>query len=446
MPDSKRKTAVLMAGTASVDISPNRSIFLSGYPHVKRYSTSIHDPLLSSALFLDSMGKRVLFISNDIIYVSKQMVQRARRRITQSLPISEEHILISASHTHSGPKMLDPLATEADEAVPKTDESYVKFVEDRIVEAAIKAHQNLQPAVIGLAVADATGVGTNRRDPNGPRDLQVPVLVVRENAPGTKSIAAMLVCSMHPTVLHEDSTLVSGDFPGAARQYLQKRVLGEECVVLYHTGPAGNQSPRHVTKANTFAEVERLGTILGEAAAKVIPGIEYESDVTIEVKTAHVELPLRLFTSFADAAKKLEHAVARLKELRERGAPKTQVRTAETDWFGAQETLTIARAAQGPRLNEVARTCLPAEIQVIRIGSWKFVAWQGEMFIEFALEVKAESPETFLISYANGELQGYLVTKQAVDEGGYESGNAIFKSPEGGEMIVERTLKLLRDL
>jgi hypothetical protein len=200
-----------------------------------------------------------------------------------------------------------------------------------------------------------------------------------------------------------------------------------------------------VTRANTFAEAERLGTILGEAAAKVIPTIEYESEVTLEVRSAGVELPLRTFTSVEDAEKKLARSVTRLKELRESRAAKTLVRTAETDWFGAQETLTIARAAQGPRLNEIARTCLPAEIQVVRIGRWKFVAWQGEMFIEFALEVKAQSPNTFLISYANGELQGYLVTKQAVEEGGYESGNAIFKSPDGGELIVAKTLELLKD-
>jgi hypothetical protein len=236
---------------------------------------------------------------------------------------------------------------------------------------------------------------------------------------------------------------VSGDFPGLARQYLQKHVLGEDCVVLYHTGPAGNQSPRHVTKANTFAEAERLGAILGEAAAKAIATIEYESEVTIEVRSTDVELPLRSFGSESDAQMKLDTAVARLQKLRETNAPKTQIRTAETDWFGAQETLTIARAARGPRLNEIARTCMPSEIQVIRIGPWKFVAWQGEMFIEFALEVKAQSPDTFLISYANGELQGYLVTKQAVEEGGYESGNAIFKSPESGELIVKKTLELL---
>src|SRR5205823_2429635 len=126
------------------------------------------------------------------------------------------NILISATHTHSGPKMLDPIATEADEAVPKADPSYIALVEDAIVEAATRATQRMVPAEIGLAVADASGIGTNRRDPNEPRDLGVPVMVVRD-LDRHNPIAAMIVCSMHPTVLHEDSTLVSGDFPGLAR-------------------------------------------------------------------------------------------------------------------------------------------------------------------------------------------------------------------------------------
>src|SRR5436190_12853016 len=114
-------TSNLLAGAAAVDITPTGSVFLSGYPHVRRYSTGVHAALLASALCLQSGERRVLIIGNDVIYVSKQMVARARRRIEQATGIAESDILISATHTHSGPKMLDPIATEADEAVPKTD-------------------------------------------------------------------------------------------------------------------------------------------------------------------------------------------------------------------------------------------------------------------------------------------------------------------------------------
>src|SRR6059058_6167116 len=119
----------LLAGAASVDITPTRSLHLAGYPHVTRYSTGVHDPLLSSALCLDGGDTRVLIIANDVIYVSKELVTRARKRIAGATGLLPENILISATHTHSGPKMLDPIATSDDPAIPKTDVEYVQQVE-----------------------------------------------------------------------------------------------------------------------------------------------------------------------------------------------------------------------------------------------------------------------------------------------------------------------------
>ena len=433
----------LLANAAQLDITPPGSVFLAGYPHVRRMSTGVHDPLLSCALHLANGPSRVLLIANDIIYLSKVSVARCRGEIAQRTGVPAKNILISVTHTHSGPKMLDPIATSADGSVPATDPQVVRFIEDRIIECATRAAKNPKPAEVGLVVADAAGVGTNRRDPNGTKDLDVPVLLVRDAA-SHKPIAAMLVCCMHPTVLHEDSTLISGDFPAMARQKLQRSALGEECVVLYHTGPAGNQSPRHVTRANTFAEAERLGGILADAVAKAMPaGVPYVRNVRPRVRAAEVHLPLRSFPSEADARAKLDRAAARLADLRASGTPRTAIRTAEVDWFGAEETLTLARAAADGSLQHAAAASMPAEIQVVSIGDWNFVGWPGEMFVEFGLAVKRERPGTFVISYANGELQGYLVTREAAEEGGYESQNAIFQSPESGDLLVQGTLQLL---
>ncbi len=434
---------MLIAGAASIEITPPVGIFLAGYPHVRRDSTGVHDPLLSCALYIEHGGERALIITNDVIYVAKSLVTRCRARIAKQTGVPETNILISATHTHSGPKTLDPIATSGDDAVPRTDEQYVRYLEDRIVEVAGRAAASPSPAEAGLAVADATGVGTNRRDVNGAKDLAVPVLVVRD-ASTHRAIAAMLVCSMHPTVLHEDSKLISGDFPAMARQQLGREILGEKCVVLYHTGPAGNQSPRHVTRDNTFDEAKRLGSILATAAAKVIPSIQYSRDHALRCRSTSAELALRSFPGEAEAQATLIRARTRLDELRRIEAPRTQVRTAEVDWFGAEETLTLARAVQSGALQQAADAAMPAEVQCISLGPWNFIAWPGEMFVEFALAVKSKKPNTFLISYANGELQGYLVTREAAAEGGYESQNAIFKSPESGELLVQKTLELLR--
>src|SRR5207248_4122307 len=134
-------------------------------------------------------------------------------------------------------------------------------------------------------------------------------------------------------------------FPAMARQQLRRDILGDDCIVLYHTGPAGNQSPRHVTRGNTFAEVERLGGILADAAAKVIPSIAYARDLTLDVRSTSVTLPLRSFPSESDAQAKVDAAAALLRDLRASNAPRTQIRTAEVDWFGAEETLTRSRSA-----------------------------------------------------------------------------------------------------
>jgi hypothetical protein len=372
--------------------------------------------------------------------VTKAIAHRARQRLEAATGIPGSHIMITATHTHSGPKTLDYISNEEDPVVPKVDPAYVDLFEAGLVEAATAAFKQAKPAEMGLAVANGAGVGTNRRDVTGPADPEVPVLMVRS---GGKPLACMVVYAMHPTVLHEDSTLISGDFPAMTRRFLQQNVLGADCPVLYHTGPAGNQSPRHVTRGHTFAEADRLGTMLGEAIAAVIPAIEYSAGGVLAVRQAMVDLPRRTFPAVSTAAQHVEQAAARLDHLRTSGAPRQVVRTAEVDWFGAEETLTLAKAAAAGRMEAVYDSCLPAEVQAIRVGPWWFVGWPGEIFVEYGLAAKAGLPQTFIITLANGELQGYIVTPEAEKLGGYEVSNAVF-APQSGQIFVGTTLELLR--
>ena len=383
---------MLYAGAAREDISPRDSQFLFGYPHVERYSTGIHDPLHSAALCLKSGDQVVLFSSNDIIFVPRDGVARIRRKVFSETGVPEENILVSATHTHSGPTTVDYLSGEADPVVPKADRAYLAFMEERIARACIRAFALLEPAQAGLAVADGTGAGTNRRNPSGPRDPEVPVLMVRA-ASGALPIACMVLYSMHPTVLHEDSRLVSADFPGMTRAYLQ-RILGDQCVVLYHTGPEGNQSPRHVTRGNTFSEATRLGEMLGAAVEKVIPAITWRDELALAARRSVVDLPRRVFPAVEEAEGRLARVRGRFEELSKGGAPSQEVRTAECDLFGAEEALTLAWAFRLGRIEDAYRSCMPAEIQLLQVGPWRFIGWPGEVFVEYGLKVKERHPGT----------------------------------------------------
>ena len=115
----------LLAGAGVANITPHDSQYLFGYPHVERYSTSIHDPLLSSALYLFDGRMPLLFIANDIIFVGKATAQRVRQRIEEATGVPATNILVSATHTHSGPSTVDYISLEGDPFVPKVDSRYL---------------------------------------------------------------------------------------------------------------------------------------------------------------------------------------------------------------------------------------------------------------------------------------------------------------------------------
>lgn len=441
MPASPSSETRLLAGAATLDITPRGSVFLYGYPHVPRYSTGTHDPLECAALYLRKGEGAALFLANDVIYFTRAFVAEARRRIAARTGVPERAIMITATHTHSGPIMADHLSNAADPVLPKVDPAYLAWLTERLVAAAEAAVAAAVPAEVGLAVARAEGVGTNRHDPAGPADPEAPLLVARDAAT-RRPLGAMVVYAMHPTVLHEDSTVFSGDFPYFARRHLRRTVLPADCPIVYHNGASGDQSPRHITRGNTLAEAERLGENLGRALAAAFARIEFGDVPAVRVATAELPVEPRRFPPAAEAQAHVAAARARFAQLQAAGAPRAQVRGAECDVFGAEETAELARAAEDGRLAAAIAACTPAEIQLVAVGRWRFVAWPGEFFVAYGLAVRTQSPDTFVVTLANGELQGYIVTPEAAARGVYESTNAVF-APANGPRFVAATLALL---
>src|SRR5450759_5491738 len=91
--------AGLLAGAATVDITPTGSVFLYGYPHVPRYSTGVHDALECAALYVSGQGSSALLLANDLIFLPNALVREVRRRICAATGVAEEAILVSANHT-----------------------------------------------------------------------------------------------------------------------------------------------------------------------------------------------------------------------------------------------------------------------------------------------------------------------------------------------------------
>ncbi len=432
----------LAAGAAARDISPSKAVALFGYPHVKRISTAVHDPILASALYLESGTGSAVLIALDLLFLDPPPAQSIRRAVADALSIRPARVFISCTHTHSGPVTSRLIGWQADPAVPEPDPAYLEFVKQQTVEAVGEAASKKCPAEIARTTADATGVGGNRLAPGGLTDPEVGVLAIRPSG-GGPLLAVDLVYGMHPTVLHEDSTFVSSDFPHYARHHLREQ-FGSDLAVVYHTAPCGNQSPRHFVTGQTFEEAERLGRKLGSAVARSLRALadgDFAADCPIRAVLGEVDLPRRTVPTVAEAEQLLAEYRAEYRRLETEHAERATVRTAECAVFGAEGTVTLARAQQQGQIDKVLSTYEPIEVQLLGIGDTCLAGLPGELFTEYALEIKRRAPQkTFVVSLGGGELQGYIVTPETT--GGYEAANSLF-APEAGRVMVEAVLAAL---
>jgi hypothetical protein len=86
------------------------------------------------------------------------------------------------------------------------------------------------------------------------------------------------------------------------------------------------------------------------------------------------------------------------------------------------------------------------ELHVLRIGDIAIATNPFELFLDYGIQMKARSPalQTFLIQLSCGS-GGYLPTPKAIEGGSYSAVPASNKvGPEGGQMLVDRTLEAIR--
>lgn len=432
----------LFAGVAIVDVTPQKPMFLHGYPHVERTSEGTHDPLYASALILENGKSQIGFCAVDVIFISKKITMQVREQVEKATGLKGENLMISASHTHSGPVIVTDIFY--DPVVPEADPEYIKYLVYKIAEVFIEAFKNKRRCKIAITSADSTGVGGNRHSISGAIDPEVPIVVLKDFNSGDIFGLSIIHC-MHPTVLHEDSKLFSADFPGYTRKFLNEK-LGKDIVLLYQTGPSGNQSPRHFIDSNTFEEAERLGFILGKRITDSVlqlKEVDFHDWSTLQIRQSNLDLPRKKFMSLEDAEKKVAFVKNKLDTMRIKGEPATEIRTVECDWFGAEENLKLTKMWVNGDLEKVYDSILPAEINSISIGEFHFVFLPGELFVEYSLGIKEKSPDKiFVNTMCNGVLAGYIVTEKAEKEGGYEASNSIF-SAEGGKLIMEKVYEML---
>jgi len=402
-------TKQLLAGVAEVNITPPVGTAFDGYAARTGTSLGVHDPLLAQLLLLRSAEQQVVLISMDLLGVSLDFTQRVRDGIEQAIGVPPHCTMIACSHTHSGAAgFLPPHA-----GLPHHEDPELQaIVARKLVGAAIWAQERLQPARLGIGRGMVQGIGSNRNDPeHGPVDNEVIVLRVDDTA--GQPLAVMMNYGCHPTVMGYQNLYFTADYPGAARAALRR--LYPDAIFMYTNGASGDISTRFTRREQTFAEVERMGRILGGEVLKVMQTIVTQEAVDLDARVAAVELKFRPFPPADEAQRELQRLQAELEALKAAGAAHGEIRKATTRVEGAMGQLMIAQTFAG-------RSHHSSQVQLLQIGDLALVGLPGEPFTRTVLEIKEQStyPYTAVLSYANDE-QGYFPDAVSIASETYEA-------------------------
>ncbi|MCZ7573658.1 MAG: neutral/alkaline non-lysosomal ceramidase N-terminal domain-containing protein [Ardenticatenaceae bacterium] len=432
----------LQAGVAKANITPAVGAWLAGYDR-DQPSQGVHDELYGEALVLADRRSRLAILSVDLIALGQDFVKRARQRIYDVTGIPPSHVLLAASHTHAGP-VLQRL-----EMFEEPDPHYLAELEMRLAGAVYVANNHLQEATLGMGTG-RVGFNVNRRlvtpdgvvmRPNLEGPVDHTVGVIRVDGPHGEPLAVLMHYACHATAFGSSNLLISADFPGAARHFVEQ-IYGPGCTAMFLQGCSGDVRP-HVTDADglfrggTSREVLSLGRILGAEVVRVCEEIRTR-DARLAAGSQQVALPFQSPPSRAELASLVESLEGR----------STLTNDAKLDLVWARWLLSQMEAGTIPH-------SLQVEIQVARLGQVYLVALPGEAFVEIGRRVQAalDSP-TFVIGCANG-VRGYLPTAAAHRQRGrnYEV-NVAYKAghtpaplvPEAEDLLVEAACSLAAEL
>jgi hypothetical protein len=404
--------AAVRAGAASVAMEVPAGTPLAGYgtfarrlwfpdvlghhPHAFwfRPSTRMRDPIVARALVLESGRARVAWVTVDLVAVDGAFTREASARLVAggARPVT---LIISASHTHSGPGAFVDSAVMGWLALDRPSSTVREALLRAVVTAVRRAAAASAPATIGVASVAAPPVIRSRLA----RGLDHEVVVLKIATPAGKPVAVVWNFAIHGTMLSARNLELSGDVTGAASAVLERELRAP---ALFVNGAVADVSPaRHGAAA-----MEDVGKALAATVREGWRAATGGGDDRIEIRTQRVRL-----------------APARL-----------SVRHCLGGW--APGFLTIPLGDTFPRV---------ADLVGISVGRVAWVAVPGELQTVLGEAIKQEGRALFGRAFVAGlsnDYLGYFVTAADYDRPHYVTCAAVF-GPDAGDCLADTAVELL---
>ena len=343
---------------------------------------------------LEGDGARVTWLTLDVVAVDQTLV----RAIAGRLGPDAGTLIVSASHTHSGPGGY----VASTVAGFLTMDRFDAVVHEAIVAAAVAAVRLAEsaraPARVGVATVDGPPIIASRL--GQPLDRELIVLSLRrpEGAP----VAAVWNFGIHGTMLGGRNLELSGDVIGVASQEVE-RTLGVPA--LFVPGALGDVSPaRH-----GLASLPAAGA---ELAAAVLEGWKAAAPLartTLAVRTTTVPLT----------------------------APYVSLRNCLGDWVPRR---------LGMRLGDMFPQ--QAVVTAVSLGDAAWVVVPGELQTALGRRLKGSGRALFdavFVAGVSNDYLGYFVTAADYDRPAYVTCASVY-GPDAGDRVTERAIDLLYEL
>jgi neutral/alkaline ceramidase-like enzyme len=407
--------AALRAGAASVPMDVPAGTPLAGYgtfarrlwlpdvlgryPHAFwfRPSTGTRDPVVARALVLESARSRVAWVTVDLVAVDAAFTRDASARLVAS-GARPATLILSASHTHSGPGAFVDSAIMGWLTLDRADSSVRDALLKAVVTAVRRADAAAAPATIAVASVTAPPVVRSRLARGLDHEIVVLKISTRAGAP----VAVVWNFAIHGTMLGARNLEVSGDVTGAASAALEREL---RVPALFVNGAVADVSPaRHGAAA-----MDEVGTALAATVREGWRTAVAAGGEDIDVRTKRVRL--------APARLSVRHCVG--------------------GW--APSFLTIPLGDTFPRV---------ADLVALSVGRVAWVAIPGELQTVLGETIKKEGSALFGRAFVAGlsnDYLGYFVTAADYDRPHYVTCAAVF-GRHAGDCLAEAAVELLYSL
>jgi hypothetical protein len=370
-------------GVATTDITPPVGVTLMGYN--PRQSESVGHSLRAEALACEGETGAWILIGADVCAFASPLTGSLRALIAGDHGLPPGAVMLTATHTHSGPHVTDALWCERSEE----ESAYFRKLRDSLRDVASRAWRARSPGTLVHAQTTAPDLGSNRRiqkadgtwtnewsDPLGRHtgyyDPAVDVLGVRREDNVLDALVVNFGC--HPVCFGPQNLAISGDYVSYLKDDLEAK--GDACTVMFTVSGHANIDPRACLQGDPMV-VREMGERLADIVRRSLPSL---TPVDGDGVAAAEE-----FWRF-----------------RATWSPEGHLR------------IYFPHAAHGAGVD--------TSISALAAGSLALLGLPGETVSEYRQKFRRRSPflHTFLISLAN-DFIGYLPTDEILRQGAYEA-------------------------